>query len=92
MNKLVEKINYTDGAYWGEPGKMRFRTKIENFTDASELDTQERLIKTTFAVQMMGYIIPEEFNSMLTTRRHLTPKRLIFNMDVERPKDQLECE
>ena len=89
MNKLVEKINYTDGAYWGEPGKMRFRTKIENFTDASELDTQERLIKTTFAVQMMGYIIPEEFNSMLTTRRHLTPKRLIFNMDVERPKDQL---
>ena len=31
MNKIVEKINYSDGAYWGEPGKMRFRTQIESF-------------------------------------------------------------
>ena len=89
MNKLVEKINYTDGAYWGEPGKMRFRTKIESFTDASEMDAQERLIKTTFAVQMLGYIIPEEFNSMLTTHKHLTPKKLVFNMDVEKERKDI---
>ena len=89
MNRLVERINYTDGAYWGEPGKMRFRTAIQNFTDASELDAQERLVKTTFEVQMMGYIIPEEFNNYVTTKRQLTPKRLIFNMDVEKTKDQL---
>ena len=89
MNKLVEKINYTDGAYWGEPGKMRFRTKIESFTDASEMDAQERLIKTTFAVQMMGYIIPEEFNNMVTTQRQLTPKKLVFNMDVEKDRSDL---
>ena len=89
MNKLVEKINYTDGAYWGEPGKMRFRTKIESFTDASEMDTKERLIKTTFGVQMLGYIIPEEFNSMITTQKHLTPKKLVFNMDVEKSRKDL---
>ena len=89
MNKLVEKINYTDGAYWGEPGKMRFRTRIESFTDASEMDAQERLIKTTFAVQMMGYIIPEEFNNMVTTQRQLTPKKLVFNMDVEKDRSDL---
>jgi len=89
MNKLVEKINYTDGAYWGEPGKMRFRTRIESFTDASEMDAQERLIKTTFAVQMMGYIIPEEFNNMITTQRQLTPKKLVFNMDVEKDRADL---
>ena len=89
MNKLVEKINYTDGAYWGEPGKMRFRTKIESFTDASEMDTKERLIKTTFGVQMLGYIIPEEFNSMVTTQKHLTPKKLVFNMDVEKSRKDL---
>ena len=89
MNKLVEKINYTDGAYWGEPGKMRFRTKIESFTDASEMDAQERLIKTTFGVQMLGYIIPEEFNSMITTQKQLTPKKLVFNMDVEKERKDL---
>ena len=32
MNRIVEKINYSDGAYWGEPGKMRFRTQIESFS------------------------------------------------------------
>ena len=84
MNKLIEKINYTDGSYWGEPGKMRFRSRIESFTDASEMDAAERVIKTTFAVQLMGYILPEEFNSMITTKRHLTPKQVIFNMDVEK--------
>ena len=84
MNKLVEKINYTDGSYWGEPGKLRFRSRIDSFTDASEMDAAERVIKTTFAVQLMGYILPEEFNSMITTKRHLTPKKVIFNMDVEK--------
>ena len=89
MNKLVEKINYTDGAYWGEPGKMRFRTKIESFTDASEMDAQERLIKTTFGVHMLGYIIPEELNSIITTQKQLTPKKLVFNMDVEKERKDL---
>ena len=76
MNKLIEKINYTDGAYWGEPGKLRFRSRIESFSDASEMDAAERLVKTTFSVQLMGYILPEEFNDMVTTKRHLTPRKL----------------
>ena len=83
MNAIVEKINYTDGAYWGEPGKMKFKSRIETFSDASELDG-ERLVKTNFSVQLMGYIIPEEFNSLVTTQKQLTPKKLIFNMDVEK--------
>tara|TARA_B100000902_G_scaffold276389_1_gene262154 strand:+ start:794 stop:2479 length:1686 start_codon:yes stop_codon:yes gene_type:complete len=88
MNKLIEKINYTDGAYWGEPGKLRFRSRIESFSDASEMEG-ERLVKTTFTVQLMGYIIPEEFNSMITTKRHLTPKKVIINMDVEKSAEEL---
>ena len=87
MNKLIEKINYTDGAYWGEPGKLRFRSRIESFTDASEMDAAERLVKTTFSVQLMGYILPEEVNDMVTTKRHLTPKKVVFNMDVEKTAD-----
>jgi hypothetical protein len=82
MNKIVEKINYSDGAYWGEPGKMRFRTTIESFSDATEIDT-ERLIKTTFSVQMYGYIIPESFNKYVTTKKYLTPKQIILKDDVD---------
>jgi len=89
MNKIIERINYTDNAYWGEPGKMRFRSKIESFSDASEMDAGERLVRTNFSVQLYGYIIPEEFNHYQTTRRQLTPKKVIINMDVEKSADEL---
>ena len=87
MNKIVEKINYTNGSYWGEPGKMRFKSQIDSFSDASEMDAGERLVKTNFSVTMMGYIIPEEFNRMTTTKKQLTPKKLIFSTDVDKPDD-----
>ena len=87
MNKIVEKINYSDGAYWGEPGKMRFRTRIESFSDASEIDG-ERLIKTTFGVNLYGYILPETFNDYTTTQKYLTPKKLILRENVDRVIDE----
>ena len=89
MNKLIERINYTDNAYWGEPGKMRFRSRIESFSDASEMDAGERLVRTNFSVQLYGYIIPEEFNNYQTTKRQLTPKKVIINMDVEKSAEEL---
>ena len=90
MNKIVERVNYTNGSYWGEPGKMRFRSNIDSFSDASEMDAGERLVKTNFAVTMYGYIIPEEFNKMVSTRKQLTPKKLIFGMDVDRSEIDFE--
>ena len=88
MNRIVERVNYTDGSYWGEPGKMRFRSNIESFSDASEMDAGERLVKTTFSVVMYGYILPEEFNKVATTKKQLTPKRIIFGMDADKSTDQ----
>ncbi len=82
MNRIVEKINYSDGAYWGEPGKMRFRTRLESFSDASEVDG-ERLIKTTFSVNLYGYILPETFNGQTTTQKFLTNKKLIVRENVD---------
>ena len=82
MNKIVEKINYSDGAYWGEPGKMRFRTRIESFSDASSIDG-ERLIKTTFSMTLNGYIVPEHYNNVSTTQKYLTPKKIIIREDAD---------
>jgi hypothetical protein len=73
MNKIIEKINYTDGAYWGDPGKFKFRATIDNFTDASEFE-QERLIKTTFNFTFNGYLLPEDFNGVSNTQRSFSPK------------------
>ena len=83
MNQIVEKINYSDGAYWGEPGKMKFRTQIESFSDASQVEG-ERLIKTTFSVNLYGYILPERFNNASTTQKYLTPKKLIIRESTDK--------
>ena len=82
MNQIVEKINYSDGAYWGEPGKMRFRTRIESFSDASQIEG-ERLIKTTFSLNLNGYIVPEHYNSISTTQKFLTPKKIVLRESAD---------
>ena len=33
MNKIVERVVYSDGGYWGDPDKMRFRSTVDTFTD-----------------------------------------------------------
>jgi len=83
MNKIVEKINYSDGSYWGEPGKMKFKSSIESFSDASQIDG-EKLIQTTFSVNLYGYILPETFDSKTTTQKYLTPKKLIVRESTEK--------
>jgi len=83
MNKIVEKINYSDGAYWGEPGKMKFKSSIESFSDASQIDG-EKLIQTTFSVNLYGYILPETFDGKTTTQKYLTPKKLIIRESTEK--------
>lgn len=75
MNKIIEKINFADGAYWGDPGKFKFRTTIDSFQDASEYD-QERLIRTNFSFTFNGYLLPEEFNGVSNTQRGFSPKYL----------------
>ena len=83
MNKIVEKIIWSEGAYWGEDGKFKFRTSIDSYSDASEVSVNsERLIRTNFTVTLKGYLIPEEFNNVVTTQKSLTPKRILIGDDV----------
>ena len=82
MNKIVEKINYSDGAYWGEPGKMRFRTQIESFSDATEIEG-EKLVKPTFGVTLYGYILPEQYDNETTTQKYLTPKKIVIRESAD---------
>jgi hypothetical protein len=83
MNKIAEKVNWSDGAYWGEPGKMKFRTRIDSFTDATEVSDRERVVKTEFSITLYGYLIPEAFNDLITTKKYLTPKRLVIKSETD---------
>ena len=76
MNNIVEKINYSDGAYWGEPGKFKFKVNIDSFDNTTEMADNERIIKTNFTFNFRGYLVPEAFNDYITTTKYFSPKRL----------------
>jgi len=84
MNSIVEKVIYSDGAYWGDPEKLRFRSKVESFTDATEISDVERLVRTNFTVTLRGYLLPKgNFDHRSTTQKYLTPKKVMFGTDVD---------
>ena len=84
MNKIVERITYSDGAYWGDPDKLRFRSRVDSFTDATEVSDVERLVRTNFSVTLRGYLLPEgNFDHRSTTQKFLSPKKVIFGAEAD---------
>lgn len=82
MNKLIEKITFNEGTYWGEKDKFKFRTEIDGFDTAVELTTDtERMVKTNFTMTLYGYLLPEEVGGKSTSRISLSPKSITFNIE-----------
>ena len=84
MNNIVEKVIYSDGAYWGNPEKLRFRSRVESFSDVIEVSDVERLVRTNFTVSLKGYLLPKgNFDHRSTTQKFLTPKKVIIGSEVD---------
>lgn len=86
MNTIIEAINYSEGTYWGDPEKFKFRVKIDDYVNQTDLtgDT-DRLVRTTFTLILSGYIISDTLNKEIadTTRKLYTNFILRFGQDVE---------
>lgn len=66
MNKLVESINFASDAYWGDPNKFNFRAMIDTYTTATEMSQgEDRSVKTTFTLTLLGHIVPDAINTVL---------------------------
>ena len=76
MNTIIEKVNWSDGSYWGEPGRFKFRVNIDSFEDATELADRERIVRTSFSFTCNGYLVPDSINKAISTRKYMTPKAL----------------
>lgn len=60
MNKLIEQISFEDDEFWGERGKYKFRTQIDEYkTETTLPDIQDRLVRTKFNLNVSAYLIPE---------------------------------
>ena len=60
MNSLVESVIYSEGSYWGDMEKFKFRTKIDSFTNTTDLvQDADRVVRTAFQLTMYGQIVPD---------------------------------
>lgn len=85
LNKIVEAINYASDAYWGDPERFKFNAKIESFNMATELvQNDERSVKSTFSINVNGYIVPDNIQKDMTALKKYSEKtKLIFSMETE---------
>lgn len=60
MNSIVESILYSEGSFWGEKERFKFRTKIDSFANTTDLLVDnERIVRTNFTLTLFGYIVPD---------------------------------
>ncbi len=84
LNKIVEAINYASDAYWGDPERFKFKAMIDGFTNLTELvEGQERVARSTFTINMYGYIVPDVIQKDLSAVKKFNSKsKIIFSMET----------
>ena len=84
MNKIVEAFQYESDRYWGREDGFRFRTRIESFDTAQEVGQgSERIIRTTFTMNVNAYLLPETENEKPIVRKEFTKKRIVFGVETD---------
>ena len=59
MNTIVEDILYSEGSYWGDMESFKFRTKVDNWANTTDLlQDADRVVRTTFQLTLSGAIVP----------------------------------
>jgi len=84
LNKIIEAINYASDSYWGNPERFKFKATIDNFQTSIALnDGQERAVKSSFTINMYGYIIPDTIQKDLNSIKKYNEKsKIIFSMET----------
>ena len=84
MNKLVESINYASDSYWGDPNKFNFRAMIDSYATTTEMaQGQDRIVKTTFQLSLLGHIVPDSINATLQgSRKFYSKGKVSFGLET----------
>ena len=78
LNKVIEAVEYASDSYWGNPERFKFNTRVNSFTTAAEMTAgQDRLVKSTFDINLRGYIIPDVMQKDLNSIKKLNSRSKI---------------
>ena len=85
MNHIIEAINYAEGAYWGDPNKFSFKTKIDTFSPTSEVSAgKDRAVRCNFQIALSGFIIPQTLQKQINSQQTKTISAAKLTMGSER--------
>ena len=84
LNKIVEACEYASDAYWGNPERFKFKARIDSFNTVNEIaQGQERSVRSTFNINLFGYIIPDVVQKDLSSVKKYNDKsKVIFSMET----------
>ena len=84
LNKIVESIEYASDAYWGNPERFKFMARIDSFNTVNEIaQGEDRSVRSTFDINMYGYIIPDAIQKDLASVKKYNEKsKITFSMEV----------
>jgi hypothetical protein len=84
LNNIIEAINYASDAYWGDPQRYKFQTRIDSFNTVTELsDNDERVVKSTFDIKLHGHLIPNVLQKDMNSLKKFRDKsKVIFSVEA----------
>ncbi len=88
MNKIIESIVYSEGAYWGEEERSKFRTTINDYSKTVEISQgNDRYCQVSMTLTVYGYIIPDSINKQLSMKnapqKVFTNSKILFGMETD---------
>ena len=84
LNKIVEAVNYASDSYWGDPERFKFKASIDSYATTVELnDGQDRIVKSTFSINMFGYIIPENIQKQISSiKKYNNKSQIVIGLET----------
>lgn len=92
MDKLVEALNFSSRAYWGDPNRFQFYSDINEFNEEIVYGVgEERAIKTSFNITLNGYLIPDGINKKLAAAsRVFGYSNIVFGLETSNSEVELK--
>jgi len=82
MNQIVEAFQYATDEYWGDKSGFKFRVKIDNFDNTTEVgEGSQRIVRTTFTMVVNAYLLPEQFDNRSTHKKSFSAKKVVWGLE-----------
>ena len=84
LNPIIEAINYASDAYWGNPQRFKFMARIDSFNTVNEIAKgEDRSVRSTFDINMYGYIIPDAIQKDLNSvKKYNSKSKVTFSLET----------